>query len=309
MKEPLISIIVPIYNAEKYLRKCLDSILAQTYPNWEAICIDDGSSDNSSEILKEYAKKDLRILAIPQKARGGVSAARNAGLDAAQGDYVYFMDADDYVSPYFFELAKQLIVREEPDCICCDYAETRDYGFAFSRPQHPTLTRIDCPFDSFLTYRGLFSHNLWTKMFRRKCIGALRFVPEIIYGEDLYFNILAFHNLKTAVCIDEKLYCNVKHEGSITTSAFSEQKAWGFLLICRKLYEQFGREPFFARLRQNISNLNLKFVMKKTQQNNIRSERICREICQLKKLGAVSGHRLPLKMRLELWLICRKYAK
>ena len=103
MKEPLISIIVPIYNAEKYLRKCLDSILAQTYPNWEAICIDDGSSDNSSEILKEYAKKDLRILAIPQKARGGVSAARNAGLDAAQGDYVYFMDADDYVSPYFFE--------------------------------------------------------------------------------------------------------------------------------------------------------------------------------------------------------------
>lgn len=71
MKEPLISIIVPIYNAEKYLRKCLDSILAQTYPNWEAICIDDGSSDNSSEILKEYAKKDLRILAIPQKARGG----------------------------------------------------------------------------------------------------------------------------------------------------------------------------------------------------------------------------------------------
>lgn len=216
MKEPLISIIVPIYNAEKYLRKCLDSILAQTYPNWEAICIDDGS-----------------------------------------------MDADDYVSPYFFELAKQLIVREEPDCICCDYAETRDYGFAFSRPQHPTLTRIDCPFDSFLTYRGPFSHNLWTKMFRRKCIGALRFVPEIIYGEDLYFNILAFHNLKTAVCIDEKLYCNVKHEGSITTSAFSEQKAWGFLLICRKLYEQFGREPFFARLRQNISNPNLKFVMKK----------------------------------------------
>ena len=71
MKEPLISIIVPIYNAEKYLRKCLDSILAQTYPNWEAICIDDGSSDNSSEILKEYAKKDLRILAIPRKARGG----------------------------------------------------------------------------------------------------------------------------------------------------------------------------------------------------------------------------------------------
>lgn len=94
----LYSIIVPVYNAEKTLRRCIDSILAQTYPNFELILVDDGSKDSSATIIDEYASKDSRIIPIHQP-NGGVSSARNAGLDNAYGDYVVFIDADDYITP------------------------------------------------------------------------------------------------------------------------------------------------------------------------------------------------------------------
>ena len=94
----LYSIIVPVYNAEKTLRRCIDSILAQTYPNFELILVDDGSKDSSATIIDEYAAKDSRIIPIHQP-NGGVSSARNAGLDNAYGDYVVFIDADDYITP------------------------------------------------------------------------------------------------------------------------------------------------------------------------------------------------------------------
>ena len=92
----IISIIVPVYNSELYLKKCLDSIISQTYKNIEIICIEDHSSDDSLRILREYEKKDQRIKVI-QKANEGVSLARNAGLDVARGDYVLFVDSDDWI--------------------------------------------------------------------------------------------------------------------------------------------------------------------------------------------------------------------
>lgn len=103
MKEPLISVIVPVYNTEKYLGKCLDSIIHQTYPNLEIICVDDESSDRSGEILDEYAERDYRIKVLHRK-NAGVSAARNAGLAAATGAYLAFADADDILPPDFFSL-------------------------------------------------------------------------------------------------------------------------------------------------------------------------------------------------------------
>ena len=91
-----LAILIPVYNAEKYLRECLDSVLAQTFPDWEAICVDDGSTDGSGAILDEYAAKDGRFRVIHQK-NAGVSAARNAALDVAKGEWVCFVDADDVI--------------------------------------------------------------------------------------------------------------------------------------------------------------------------------------------------------------------
>ena len=98
MPDRLYSIIVPVYNAEATLNRCVDSILAQTYRNFELILVDDGSRDRSAEIIDQYASADPRVIAI-HKLNGGVSSARNAGLDRATGDYVAFIDADDYITP------------------------------------------------------------------------------------------------------------------------------------------------------------------------------------------------------------------
>ena len=115
-----ISIIVPIYNIEKYLPRCLDSILAQTYKNLEVILVDDGSVDNSGMIADKYARNDQRIIVIHQVNKG-VSAARNAGLDLATGDYIGFVDGDDYIEPDMYEILMRIIDEQQVDIAHCGY--------------------------------------------------------------------------------------------------------------------------------------------------------------------------------------------
>lgn len=113
---PAISVIIPIYNVEKFLRRCLDSVLNQTMGDWEAICVNDGSPDNSAEILKEYAARDKRFK-IVTKENGGLSSARNAGMVVARGDYVLYLDSDDFIHPQLMEITYNLAQREKSDIV------------------------------------------------------------------------------------------------------------------------------------------------------------------------------------------------
>lgn len=111
---PLISVIIPVYNMEKYLRRCLDSVLAQDYTNLEILVVDDGSTDGSWAICQEYARKDARITVIHQE-NGGLSAARNTGLDRATGAYIAFVDSDDYILPNMYSAMLACKNREDAD--------------------------------------------------------------------------------------------------------------------------------------------------------------------------------------------------
>lgn len=122
MTEPLISIVIPVYNAEKYLRACLDSVLAQTYKNWEAICVNDGSSDNSAKILEEYAAKDARFHIINQQ-NSGVSTARNTGLRQTTGKYLMYLDSDDIWHPQTLEILQNVMEKSNADMGCFKYQE------------------------------------------------------------------------------------------------------------------------------------------------------------------------------------------
>lgn len=115
---PLISVIVPVYNMEVFLKRCLDSIINQSYKNLEIICVDDGSSDNSPKICDEYATQDSRITVIHQE-NGGLSEARNTGLNASHGDYIAFVDSDDYILPQMYERLLEALVKNESDISCC----------------------------------------------------------------------------------------------------------------------------------------------------------------------------------------------
>ena len=118
--EDLISVIVPIYNVEKYINRCIDSIIEQTYTNLEIILVDDGSTDNSGSICDEYAKKDNRIKVI-HKENGGVSSARNVGLDTAIGQYITFVDSDDYIEKKYCEILLKTLKKQKADCVACGY--------------------------------------------------------------------------------------------------------------------------------------------------------------------------------------------
>jgi glycosyltransferase involved in cell wall biosynthesis len=121
----LISVIVPVYNVKEYLAKCLQSILEQTYKNIELICVDDGSTDGSGAICDEYAERDARVR-VAHKVNGGVSSARNAGIELAQGDYIAFVDSDDWLDLDYFEQAVAILEREHPVSLLNNFV--RDYG-------------------------------------------------------------------------------------------------------------------------------------------------------------------------------------
>lgn len=118
--QPLITVIVPVYNVEKYLRRCLDSIIRQTYQNLEILCIDDGSIDNSGEICEQYVARDARIKVIHQENQG-LSTARNKGLDTATGEYIAFVDSDDYIAADVLEQLYQSAVSSDATCVICGY--------------------------------------------------------------------------------------------------------------------------------------------------------------------------------------------
>ena len=185
MNKPFISIIVPVYNAEKYLHKCIDSILAQTYSNFELLLIDDGSKDLSYEICVNFSKKDERIKVL-KKRNEGVSSARNLGLDNATGDWLTFVDADDTLSRNFL----YHMVTGIDECVSlvvsnCDVIIKDKVNQSHVALENTTIS------GNLMLIRLLKGDNVrnevWAKLFKRSFIGNERFSSGIVIGEDLLF--------------------------------------------------------------------------------------------------------------------------
>lgn len=181
-KSPLISVIVPVYNAEKTLRQCVDSILGQDYGDFELLLIDDGSKDDSSSICDEYAAKDLRVKVF-HKTNGGVSSARNIGIDNAQGEWITFIDADDYITEFFFdgigEHAEDFLIKRYKKFDNTGIIAGRDVeellkipGFSNFINRYVTDSLLRCP---------------WAKFYKWSLIGNLRFLTDMKIGEDAWF--------------------------------------------------------------------------------------------------------------------------
>lgn len=203
----MISVIIPVYNAGPYLRRCLDSVLRSSYQEFELILVNDGSTDDSPAICAEYAARDSRIVLLSQENRG-VSAARNRALDVCRGEWVVFVDADDQISPAFLGL----IAREEyqdQDLILFDLAESaEDFAAAapppetlyFGREAMPELLRCLFLRRQLVPGKHLNYVSPAAKAFRREWIerSALRFHPKISWGEDALWNVACY--AKAARC-------------------------------------------------------------------------------------------------------------
>lgn len=204
--QPLISVIVPVYNVEKYIHKCIDSILSQSMSEFELLLIDDGSSDKSGLICDEYAAKDKRIKVF-HKANGGVGSARQFGIEHASGEYTIHADPDDWMEPDALERMYGLAVSENADLIISDYYEDNQNESRLIK-QKPTDagSQTETIRDLLL---GKLHGSCWNKLLRTSVYKThdIRFIPGIDHGEDLAFwiQVLAKTSVRIA-CLDKAGY-------------------------------------------------------------------------------------------------------
>ena len=203
---PLITIIVPVYNVEDFLAECIDSLLAQTYSNIEIIIVDDGSTDNSPVICELYAEKDQRIKVF-HKNNSGQSCARNLGLDHANGDYIAFVDSDDFVSPFFIEHMYQRIVSDNSDIVFCEYQEVGDEEL-LHKVKRVNQVRDTVISDEVWQWESLyymFCVALWNKLYKAEIWKNLRF-KENKYAEDNFAFTEYMKKVNLVSVLKEQLY-------------------------------------------------------------------------------------------------------
>lgn len=217
--DPQISLIVPVYNVEEYLPRCLDSIRAQTFENFEVILVDDGSSDGSSEICDTYVKLDDRFSVI-HRANGGAGAARNSGIDRACGTYLSFVDGDDYIDPRMIELLYAHALETHADMAVCGIYNV--YGTT-ATPQYEPVERFVCDAEEALGHTLVgqkIPGSMCNRLLRHACIGSLRFPEGIIY-EDACFAVQLTGHIKVVAVSTQPLYYYHHRKGSATTATFS----------------------------------------------------------------------------------------
>lgn len=246
-----ISVIVAICDVEAYLGKCLDSIVNQTYGNLEIICVDDGSKDNSGKICDEFAERDPRVIVV-HKPNGGVSSARNTGLDLCGGDYISFVDGDDWLEPDLYEVLASQAAGPEIDIAACGFFEDTD---GESRPVKNKLPVPEDPMDmrDFLkyiyirdVYKGV-SGYLWSRIINAELIreNHLRFA-ELAVGEDQLYAAQCFMKARKTVYTNTPLYHYVQRQGSAMHDARRRLQGLGSCVAYQRiieLYEACGIDP------------------------------------------------------------------
>lgn len=240
MNMDLISVIIPVYNVEKYLARCLESVINQTYRNIEIILVDDGSTDNSGVICDEYVLRDSRIKVI-HKTNGGASSARNVGLDIMQGQWVTFVDSDDYIADNYVETLYLLCAEKKCNISSCMFESTKESDFCFPTGSFDSI--VLSPREAMRSIYGASSTFITiiicAKLFSAELFSSMRFKEGIICeDEDLYWKLI--YNSSGIACTSAKLYAYFMSANSVMRGGFSEKN----LVIIDILQE---REIFYKQ--------------------------------------------------------------
>ncbi len=283
----MISVIVPVYGVEKYLSKCTESILNQTYSDFELILVDDGSPDNCGKMCDEYAQKDDRITVI-HKENGGLSSARNAGLEHAfkgSSEYVTFIDSDDRVHPRFLELMLRAISEKNADISICGFERTDDIlSFDFS-PCENISSELVTPEDLLINHTWNYNYA-WGKIYRKNLFCDVRF-PEGKNFEDVFTTYKALYKCEKLAFSDEPLYCYFRNEEGITRSPWKKSelvvldgmkeqldfyKKNGYEKAYKKELELFVHHHAYqiARIKANKTDLNKNKAILKQIRSDLR---------------------------------------
>lgn len=273
MKNPLVSIIIPIYNTEKYIYECLNSLINQSYSHIEIIVVDDGSTDNSLCLLKELSDKDNRLKVFSQPNQG-VSAARNLALSKATGTYVMFVDADDWIDPHTIEKCLQAI----GDADVCFFAYVREFSnrslpkLLFPQTRHFTKEackqlqrRMIGPIGQELANPGMLDSlgTIWGKLYRRDILDGTSFIDLKIIGtaEDSLFNCNVFRKVQKAVYINKAFYHYRKCNSGAETKKYKPQlsQQWNrlFNYMQATVTDEISQKALQNRIALSIIGLGL----------------------------------------------------
>lgn len=257
-QEDLISIIIPVFNAERYLQQCLESIIHQTYQNLEIIIINDGSTDQSERIINEYKVSDPRIRVISQR-NSGVSAARNAGIQAAKGAYIGFVDADDWIDPDMYRYLHSCINQYHTQI--CEAGITRDETELEKRKPDRDIIKVYTRDEYMKLFSKISSQEIkyyvFNKLFKADIIRNISF-PSYSVGEDVVFSFLAISNAESISESKKKMY--FYRQGSGITKTFNEryfelERVWEDVLTLAK-----GKNPQYyewAKINKNRISFTL----------------------------------------------------
>lgn len=265
--EALISVIVPVYDTEKYIERCVKSICDQSYRNLEIILIDDGSKDTSGRICDQLAIEDSRIKVIHQ-FNAGVSSARNAGIEAAGGDYLTFADSDDYLHPRMIERLHTVLKENEADISSCEYTSGEPELSVNEAEISLIFDKVNGISDMLCNKNITYAVN--GKLFLRSTVNGVRFHTEYSHNEDLLFCYEVFLRSKRIAHTKEKLYLYYTNETSATRAAFSHKRMTAIDVqerILQDIEDRFINTDLPKTARQQFLKVNIYTGMQMTEAN------------------------------------------
>lgn len=278
-----ISVIVPIYNVENYLVKCVQSIQNQTYKNLEIILVNDGSTDNSGNFCKELAENDNRIKVIT-KENGGLSSARNAGIAEATGEYICFIDSDDYIEQNYCELLYNALIRTNSDVAAIDYVEVLEDDVQIINAHETNKNNTT---DKYIIYEGIniikeilnrrtFKNVVWNKLYKLDLIKKHLFLDKVNY-EDMYFSFDVLRDINRIVFINQVGYFYIRRKGSICYNP-SEKNLCDFLKIAEYRFETIKSQDLkidnynFYALIDVVISISIKYLYSDIKYDSVDSK-------------------------------------
>lgn len=225
-----ISIIIPVYNTEEYLPRCIDSVVRQTYEDWELLLVDDGSKDGSGSICDRYAEQDTRIRVIHNQNQGP-AASRESGIKNTESEFVMFVDSDDWLDENIVQIMYQQMEKSGAGIVCCFYQDIKENG----RVMHPYRVReeyIDCMNVQDCMYQMHHTRNLtgspWAKLFRRELFQNVDFCRDVTIGEDYSMIVQLVEKAARVRIISRELYFRFVRDGSISHGGYTQRHRYAF---------------------------------------------------------------------------------
>lgn len=284
--EPLISVIVPVYNVEKYLHRCVDSIIHQSYHNLEIIIVDDGSTDDSAVMCDEYSALDNRIVVI-HKQNGGLSSARNEGIDIAHGEYLSFIDSDDYIDKFMLEKLYTALTENDADISVCNYQNVYENDFQGMHIVNQEIKfNVVTPLEAISKTDNLeqmYSVVAWNKLYKKELFLNIRYAEGYIHEDAIIMHRL-FGECEKIVIIPDRLYFYQRRNGSIMGIGFNIER----LDLVRAMSDQiiFYHEKGWYEL-ENTAGLHLWWYMNKYylrfEKNEVNRMRLNRTLQDFRK--------------------------